>query len=81
MLCQALFLVARRIFTTSFVHISGLKAFFARCFIALDKRPGVRPIGIEEEPCRIIGNRVLGCEIEKLGVHSSRVLGICVIVS
>ena len=66
-LCHALSLVARRICTT-FVDPSGLESFVACRLIALDKCPGVRPIGIGEVARRIIGKaiaRVLGHEIQE----------------
>ena len=44
-LCQSLALLARRV-CTEFVCPEGLMAFTACRLIALDKGPGVRPIGI-----------------------------------
>ena len=64
---RALSMVARRICTT-LVDPSGLKAFVARRLVALDKCPGVRPIGIREVARRIIGKaiaRVLIHEIQE----------------
>ena len=64
---RALSMVARRIYTT-LVDPSGLKAFVARRLVALDKCPGVRPIGIGEVARRIIGKaiaRVLSHEIQE----------------
>ena len=57
-LCHSLALVARRLCT---VHVNpeGLAAFTACRLIALDKNPGVRPIGICEVPRRIIAKAVL----------------------
>ena len=60
-------MVARRICTT-LVDPSGLKAFVACRLVALDKCPGVRPIGIGEVARRIIGKaiaRVLSHEIQE----------------
>ena len=67
-LYQALSMVARRICTT-LVDPSGLEAFVACRLIALDKCPGVRPIGIGEVARRIIGKaiaRILGYEIQEI---------------
>jgi len=44
-LCCSLALVAHRIFT-SFVDPIALQSLLNSCLIALDKNPGVRPIGI-----------------------------------
>ena len=52
-LCEALASFAKRISTT-FVDPKGLKAFVACRLIALDKCPGVRPIGVGEVVRRII---------------------------
>ena len=57
-LCDALSAVARKL-CTSFVDPSGLSAFVCCCLIALDKRPGVRPIGIGETVRRITAKAVL----------------------
>ena len=53
-LCTAMALVGKRI-CTSYVDPMGLRAFVASRLIALDKCPGVRPIGIGEVTQRIIG--------------------------
>lgn len=50
--------VARRLCTTH-VHPDGLRPFLACRLIALNKNPGVRPIGISEVPRRIIAKSVL----------------------
>ena len=66
-LCHALSLVARRICIT-LVDASGPEAFVACRLIALDKCPGVRPIGIGEVARRIVGKaiaRVLSHEIQE----------------
>jgi len=57
-LCQSLALVARRL-CTMFVDPQGLSALLACRLIALDKCPGVRPIGICETARRIISKAVL----------------------
>ena len=57
-LCQSLGLVARRL-CVSLVDPKGLSAFLACRLIALDKCPGVRPIGICECARRPIG--ICGC--------------------
>ena len=63
--CTALADVGRRIATTN-VNPEGLEAFVACRLIALDKCPGVRPIGVGEVPrsianaiLRVIGNDVV----------------------
>ena len=57
-LCEALASVARRL-CTRFVDPSGLTAFVACRLIALDKCPGVRPIGVGETARRVIAKAVL----------------------
>ena len=57
-LCSSLALVARRL-CTEVVDPSGLSAFVACRLIALDKCPGVRPIGVGEVVRRIVGKAVL----------------------
>ena len=57
-LCDALASTARRI-CCSFVDPKSLSAFVACRLIALDKCPGVRPIGIGETAQRIIGKAIL----------------------
>ena len=57
-LCKALAAVARRI-CMAFVDPSVLMAFNACRLIPLDKNPGVRPIGVVEVCCRIIGKAVM----------------------
>lgn len=56
-LCDTLAAIARRLITC-FVDPSGLSAFVACRLIALDKCPGVRPIGIGETVRRIIGKAI-----------------------
>ena len=65
-LCESLAATARRI-CTCYVDPSGLSAFVACRLIALDKCPGVRPIGIGETARRLIGRtiaRVLNDDIQ-----------------
>ena len=57
-LCLSLALLARRLCTT-FVDPKGLSALMACRLIALNKCPGVRPIGICETARRIIAKAVL----------------------
>ena len=57
-LCDALSAVARRLCAT-FVDPAGLSAFVSCRLIALDKCPGVRPIGVGETVRRIIAKAVL----------------------
>ena len=57
-LCHSLALFVRRL-CVSFVDPNGLPAFLACRLIALDKCPGVRPIGICECARRIISKAIL----------------------
>ena len=57
-LCQSLALVARRL-CVSLVDPKGLSAFLACRLIAVDKCPGVRPIGICECATKIISKAIL----------------------
>ena len=57
-LCNSLAALTRRI-CSNYVDPMGLSAFVACRLIALDKCPGVRPIGIGETCRRIIGKAVL----------------------
>ena len=57
-LCTALALVARRL-ATEHVDPAGLSALVASRLIALDKCPGVRPIGVGEVSRRIIAKAIL----------------------
>ena len=56
-LCEALASVARRI-CSSYLDPSGLTVFIACHLVALNKCPGVQPIGIGETPRRIIGKTI-----------------------
>ena len=65
-LCESLAATARRI-CTNYVDPSGLSAFVACRLVALDKCPGVRPIGIGETARRLVGRaiaRVLSDDIQ-----------------
>ena len=57
-LCTAMALVGKGIWT-SYVDPMGLRAFVTSRLIALDKCPGVRPIGIGEVAWRIVGKAIL----------------------
>ena len=57
-LCWSMSCVAKRI-ASSYVDPKTLNAFTACRLIALDKRPGVRPIGVGEVARRIISKAIL----------------------
>ena len=57
-ICHALALLARRI-CTHYVDPDGLSTFTACRLIALDKCPGVRPIGVAEVVRRLLGKAIL----------------------
>ncbi len=57
-LCHSLALFARRL-CTSHIHPDTLKPFLACRLIAINKKPGVRPIGICDVPRRIISKAIL----------------------
>ena len=57
-LCEAVAMLARYI-SSQYVDTSGLTAFTACRLVALDKCPGVRPIGIGEVLRRIVGKAIL----------------------
>ena len=57
-LCSALAAFARRICTT-YVDPSSLMAYTSSRLVALDKCPGIRPIGIGEIVRRIIGKAIM----------------------
>ena len=57
-ICNSLALVARRL-CSSYVDPDSLSAFLSCWLIALDKCPGVRPIGIGETCRRVIAKAVL----------------------
>ena len=56
-LCDALAATARKL-CSHYVDPSGISAFVACRLIALDKCPGVRPIGVGETARRIIGRAI-----------------------
>ena len=64
-LCEALASTARRIFC-SFVDPKSLLAFVACRLVALDKHPGIRPIGIGETARRIIGKATIRDDIQEV---------------
>ena len=55
--CHSLALLAKRL-CTSFVDTKGLAPLLACRLVALDKNPGVRPIGIGEAARRIIAKAI-----------------------
>ncbi len=57
-LCHSISLFARRL-ATSLVDPMGLSSYLARRLIALDKCPGVRPIGICDTVRRIVSKAIL----------------------
>ena len=57
-LCEAVAALARRM-SSQYVDPSGLTALTACRLVALDKQPGVRPIGIGEVLGRIVGKATL----------------------
>ena len=57
-LCHSLALLARRL-CTQFIHPSILAPLLACRLVALDKNPGVRPIGVCEVARRIISKAIL----------------------
>ena len=57
-LCNAIAAVGRRIYTT-FVDPEGLEALTLSRLVALNKQPGVRPIGVGEIARRIISKAIL----------------------
>ena len=66
-LCDAMAAMARKL-CSKYVDPRGISAFVACRLIALDKRPGVRPIGIGETARRIIGRaiaRAIGDDIQE----------------
>ena len=73
-LCQSLALLARRV-CTEFVCPEGLMAFTACRLIALDKSPGVRPIGIGEVSRRIVVYQSLAGTSRRQLVHFNSAQG------
>lgn len=64
-LCNAVALVARRL-ATEYVDPTGLEALLANRGIAIDKCPGLRPVGVGEIVRRIIGKAVMSVTGEKV---------------
>ena len=64
-LCHALALMAKRL-ASFYVDTKGLEPFLACRLVALDKRPGVRPIGICETSRRIIAKAILAVTSEDI---------------
>ena len=71
-LCEAVAMLARCI-SSQCVDTSGLTAFTACRLVALDKCPGVRPIGIGEVLRRIVGKAILAVHV--IGPDVQRVTG------
>ena len=65
-LCKVLAKIARKL-CTLFVDPQGIEAFTACRLIALDKNPGVRPIGIGETLRRLISKAIL--KVTKDEIH------------
>ena len=57
-LCNSLSLVAKKL-STEYVDPAGIDSLIASRLIAIDKRPGVRPIAIGETSRRIISKAIL----------------------
>ena len=57
-MCAGLASVARKLCTT-YVDPQGITSLVASRLIALDKCPGMRPIGVGETPRRIIGKAIM----------------------
>ena len=74
-LCDALSAVARRL-AASLVDPASLSAFTACCHIALDKHPGVRPIGVGEV-CRRLLSRAVLCVIRNDLLQAAGPLQLC----
>ena len=64
-LCNAVASVARRL-ATEYVDPAGLEALLANRGIAIDKCPGLRPVGVGEMVRRIIGKAVMSVTGEKV---------------
>ena len=76
-LCAAISAFAHRI-STSYVNSKYLSAYCACHLIPLDKRPGVRPIGVGEVLRRIIGKavmRIIGCDLQQAAGSSQLCAG------
>ena len=64
-LCNAVAVLARRI-ATECVDPKGLEALLSNRGIAIDKCPGLRPVGVGEIVRRIIGKAVMSVTGEKV---------------
>ena len=64
-LCNAVAVLARRI-ATEMVDLKGLESLLANRGIAIDKCPGLRPVGVGEIVRRIIGKAVMSVTGEKV---------------
>jgi hypothetical protein len=62
-LCAAVAALARRL-STKAVDPKGLEALLANRGVALDKNPGVRPIGVGEMLRRILGKAIMSVTID-----------------
>ena len=74
-LCDALSAVARRL-AASLVDPASLSAFTACRLIALDKHPGVRPIGVGKV-CRRLLSRAVLCVIRNDVLQAAGLLQLC----
>ena len=70
-LCNAVALLARRL-ATEHVDPSGLQALLANRGIAIDKCPGLRPVGVGEIARRIIGKAIMSVSGEKVQTSTVR---------
>lgn len=61
-LCGSLAALARKL-ATQYVDLEGVSSFVACRLIALDKKPGVRPIGIGEVCRRIVSKAILRYDV------------------
>ena len=57
-LCQSLAGVAKHL-CTQFVDPANLAPLLASCLVALDKKPGVRPIGVGDTARQIIAKAIM----------------------
>jgi hypothetical protein len=64
-LCNAVAVLSRRL-ATEYVDPKGLEALLANRGIAIDKCPGLRPVGVGEMVRRIIGKAVMSVTCEKV---------------
>jgi hypothetical protein len=64
-LCNAVAIIARRL-ATEHVDPNGLQALLANRGIAIDKCPGLRPVGVGEIARRVIGKAIMSVTGEKV---------------